>query len=227
MITCHTLHVPPNSDLTLEQQITQWSEFIFLPPIVPCKKLHWILPTRINLDFQKVCNESGLTLAEKLAETVEYYLIIEWNRKKFTQKLLWWRLNSHICVIWGYLFGMVPTNPHYLLAERPFGIRLEITVHQFYKAFGTASHNIANHRKYIPDLMMAVCHRHFLWYKVSGRIPFLSDLGVLLQWLHNGKGLWFGLIELKVTGYSEKYFTVAAVCLMHINSNDPNWSVRT
>ncbi len=40
------------------------------------------------IDFQKVANESGLTLEEKLQEIVEYYLIIERNRKKFTQKLL-------------------------------------------------------------------------------------------------------------------------------------------
>jgi hypothetical protein len=44
-----------------------------------------------NIDyfaFQKVANESGLTPEEKLKEIVEYYLIIERNRKKFTQKLL-------------------------------------------------------------------------------------------------------------------------------------------
>jgi len=40
------------------------------------------------IDFQKVANESGLTPKEKLQEIVEYYLIIERNRKKFTQKLL-------------------------------------------------------------------------------------------------------------------------------------------
>ncbi len=40
------------------------------------------------IDFQKVANESGLTPEEKLQEIVEYYLIIERNRKKFTQKLL-------------------------------------------------------------------------------------------------------------------------------------------
>jgi len=40
------------------------------------------------LDFQKIANESGLTPAEKLHEVVEYYLIVERNRKKFTQKML-------------------------------------------------------------------------------------------------------------------------------------------
>jgi len=40
------------------------------------------------LNFQKVANEAGLTPEEKLKEIVEYYLIIERNRKKFTQKLL-------------------------------------------------------------------------------------------------------------------------------------------
>ena len=40
------------------------------------------------LDFQKICNESGLTPEEKLEEIVEYYLFIERNRKKFTQKIL-------------------------------------------------------------------------------------------------------------------------------------------
>ena len=40
------------------------------------------------LDFQTISNESGLTPEEKLREIVEYYLIIERNRKKFTQKLL-------------------------------------------------------------------------------------------------------------------------------------------
>ena len=38
--------------------------------------------------FQKVANESGLTTEEKLQEIVEYYLIIERNRRKFTQKIL-------------------------------------------------------------------------------------------------------------------------------------------
>jgi len=40
------------------------------------------------LDFQKIANESGLSPEEKISEIVEYYLIIERNRKKFTQKLL-------------------------------------------------------------------------------------------------------------------------------------------
>jgi len=40
------------------------------------------------LDFQKIANEFGLTPTEKLQEIVEYYLIIERNRKKFTQKML-------------------------------------------------------------------------------------------------------------------------------------------
>jgi hypothetical protein len=40
------------------------------------------------IDFQRVANESGLTPEEKLQEIVEYYLIIERNRRKFTQKML-------------------------------------------------------------------------------------------------------------------------------------------
>ena len=40
------------------------------------------------IDFQKVANESGLDPKEKLEEIVEYYLIIERNRRKFTQKML-------------------------------------------------------------------------------------------------------------------------------------------
>jgi len=43
---------------------------------------------RDYLDFQKVADASGLTPEEKLQEIVEYYLIIERNRKKFAQKLL-------------------------------------------------------------------------------------------------------------------------------------------
>jgi len=35
--------------------------------------------------FQKVANESGLDPTEKLAEIIQYYLIIERNRRKFTQ----------------------------------------------------------------------------------------------------------------------------------------------
>ena len=44
-----------------------------------------------NIDyfvFQKIANESGLTPAEKLQENVGYYLILERNRRKFTQKML-------------------------------------------------------------------------------------------------------------------------------------------
>ncbi len=40
------------------------------------------------LAFRRVANESGLDPQEKLREIIEYYLIIEKNRKKFTQKLL-------------------------------------------------------------------------------------------------------------------------------------------
>ena len=40
------------------------------------------------LDFQKISNESGLTPEEKIHEIIQYYLIIERNRKKYTQKLL-------------------------------------------------------------------------------------------------------------------------------------------
>lgn len=39
-------------------------------------------------DFQTIANQSGLTPEEKLREIVGYYLIIEKNRKKFSQKLL-------------------------------------------------------------------------------------------------------------------------------------------
>jgi hypothetical protein len=35
--------------------------------------------------FQKVANESGLDPTEKIAEIIQYYLIIERNRRKFTQ----------------------------------------------------------------------------------------------------------------------------------------------
>jgi len=40
------------------------------------------------LDFQKIANESSLTVEQKICEIIRYYLIIERNRKKFTQKLL-------------------------------------------------------------------------------------------------------------------------------------------
>jgi len=40
------------------------------------------------LDFQTISNQSGLTPEEKLKEIVEYYLIIERNRKKFTHRTL-------------------------------------------------------------------------------------------------------------------------------------------
>jgi hypothetical protein len=40
------------------------------------------------LDFHKIANESGLTPEEKIHKIIEYYLIIERNRKKFTQKTL-------------------------------------------------------------------------------------------------------------------------------------------
>lgn len=44
--------------------------------------------TQDYLDFQNIANESGLTPEEKIQEIVQYYLIIERNRKKFTQRLL-------------------------------------------------------------------------------------------------------------------------------------------
>ncbi|EPA04493.1 hypothetical protein [Candidatus Nitrosarchaeum limnium] len=40
------------------------------------------------LDFQKISNESGLSPDEKIQEIIQYYLIIEKNRKKFTQSRL-------------------------------------------------------------------------------------------------------------------------------------------
>jgi hypothetical protein len=46
------------------------------------------LKTMDYLDFQKIANESSLTVEQKICEIIQYYLIIERNRKKFTQKLL-------------------------------------------------------------------------------------------------------------------------------------------
>jgi hypothetical protein len=46
------------------------------------------LNTMDYLDFQKISNESSLTVEEKIREIIRYYLIIERNRKKFTQRLL-------------------------------------------------------------------------------------------------------------------------------------------
>jgi len=40
------------------------------------------------VDFQKIANESNLTAEQKMHEIIQYYLIIERNRKKFTQKSL-------------------------------------------------------------------------------------------------------------------------------------------
>ena len=39
---------------------------------------------RDYLDFQKISNESGLTPEEKIHEIIQYYLIIERNRKKYS-----------------------------------------------------------------------------------------------------------------------------------------------
>lgn len=46
------------------------------------------LNTMNYVDFQKIANESNLTIEQKIHEIIQYYLIIERNRKKFTQKLL-------------------------------------------------------------------------------------------------------------------------------------------
>ena len=40
------------------------------------------------LDFQSVANNSGLKIDEKIHEIIQYYIIIERNRKKFTQATL-------------------------------------------------------------------------------------------------------------------------------------------
>ena len=40
------------------------------------------------LDFQFAANNSGLKVDEKISEIIQYYIIIERNRKKFTQSIL-------------------------------------------------------------------------------------------------------------------------------------------
>jgi len=40
------------------------------------------------MDFQSAANNSGLCVDEKLSEIIQYYIIIERNRKKFTQSIL-------------------------------------------------------------------------------------------------------------------------------------------
>jgi hypothetical protein len=40
------------------------------------------------LDFQSAANNSGLRIDEKIGEIIRHYIIIERNRKKFSQKLL-------------------------------------------------------------------------------------------------------------------------------------------
>ena len=39
------------------------------------------------LDFQSVSNNSGLRVDEKISEIIQYYIIIEQNRKKFSRQL--------------------------------------------------------------------------------------------------------------------------------------------
>jgi len=40
------------------------------------------------VDFQEASNNSGLKVDEKISEIIQYYVIIERNRKKFTQSIL-------------------------------------------------------------------------------------------------------------------------------------------
>jgi len=40
------------------------------------------------LDFQSAAENSGLRVDEKISEIIQYYIIIEKNRKKFSQELL-------------------------------------------------------------------------------------------------------------------------------------------
>ena len=40
------------------------------------------------MDFQSAANNSGLRVDEKLSEIIQYYIIIERNRKKFSQSIL-------------------------------------------------------------------------------------------------------------------------------------------
>ena len=38
------------------------------------------------LHFQTIANESGLRIDEKISEIIQYYIIIERNRKKFSKQ---------------------------------------------------------------------------------------------------------------------------------------------
>jgi len=42
------------------------------------------------MDFQSVANNSGLRVDEKMEEIIQYYIIIERNRKKFSQSTLFY-----------------------------------------------------------------------------------------------------------------------------------------
>jgi len=46
------------------------------------------------LDFQSAANNSGLRVDEKISEIIQYYIIIERNRKKFTQSVLFPTLST-------------------------------------------------------------------------------------------------------------------------------------
>jgi len=41
-----------------------------------------------HMDFQSAANNSGLKVDEKILEIIQYYIIIERNRKKFSQNTL-------------------------------------------------------------------------------------------------------------------------------------------
>ena len=63
--------------------------FYFRKFYKPMREIIIKINTLDYLDFQKIANESSLTVEQKIHEIIRYYLIIERNRKKFTQKLLW------------------------------------------------------------------------------------------------------------------------------------------
>ncbi len=78
-----------NLDLTPAKHFSKATFQIFqLSSVYPMRDIVIKISDKDYLDFQLAANNSGLRVDEKISEIIQYYIIIERNRKKFSQSTL-------------------------------------------------------------------------------------------------------------------------------------------
>ena len=104
----------------------------------------WNIPWYYRSGTKTIANKSGLRVDEKISEIMQYYIIIERNRKRFSRqtRLI---LNPDVCIFCSDHSCMNFADSHYLFAKWLSHISLKIIKHQLDISFSITSNDIADH----------------------------------------------------------------------------------